>query len=70
MSSSVQVVDEARRALNAVRRMREQAKVATPVDRREDVDGLLREDERLAVRAIERLAALVQQSLGVTRVDA
>lgn len=69
-SSAVQVVDAARRALNALRRMRLEASRNAHSDRRAFLDQVMLEEEALAVCAIERLTVLAGQELGAPQFDA
>lgn len=69
-SAEVEVVDEARRALNALRRMRMTAGLHAKADRREFLDRVMVEEESLAALAIERLLQLAGLELRAPRLDA
>lgn len=63
MNSTIDAMDAARRALNAVKRMRRAAARAARGDLVEHVDEVMAEEEALVGRAVERL---LRSSMGVT----
>lgn len=60
--NTIDAMDAARRALNAVKRMRRHAARSAQGDLVEYVDGVMAEEEALVARAVEKL---LKSSMGV-----
>lgn len=69
-TTEIQVIDAARRTLDAVRRMRQQAALHAKPELRSVLDDFLAEDEALANAGVEELLAASRVELGTQDVTA